>query len=109
MESNTPYTSFLASNDSDGGDDTDDENSQMMGQAIMNRVYNRWIVEFSGEVAARRFVRLRHETGRGGMWKRRGFVMRSICSGRCLYDTYDIVDRCRLNDGLICHLRLHSR
>ena len=41
LESNNPYTSFLASNDSGGGDDTDDENSHIVGQVIVNRV-NNW-------------------------------------------------------------------
>ena len=47
-----------------------------MNQLVMNRVYNRWIVELEDEDAARRFAQLWHRVvlpfakhGRDGAWK----------------------------------------
>ncbi|KAJ4305415.1 hypothetical protein N0V90_000946 [Kalmusia sp. IMI 367209] len=42
--------------DDDGADDGQD--SKEINQIIMNKVYNRWVVEFSEEHGARRFARL---------------------------------------------------
>lgn len=54
----------------------EDGEAKLMSQLIMNRVYNRWIVELEDEDAARRFAQLWHRVvlpfakhGRDGAWK----------------------------------------
>ncbi|KAF1974836.1 hypothetical protein BU23DRAFT_598140 [Bimuria novae-zelandiae CBS 107.79] len=58
--SHDPYASFLGHDGT--GDDDDDEgrDAKAMNQIIMNRVYNRWIIDFSEEEGARRFARVWH-------------------------------------------------
>ncbi|KAF2745094.1 hypothetical protein M011DRAFT_447913 [Sporormia fimetaria CBS 119925] len=43
-----------------GGDALDDSADRDLKQTIVNRLYNRWIVEFEDEGAARRFARMWH-------------------------------------------------
>jgi hypothetical protein len=47
-----PSLSFLKLSSEEGG------NAAQINQMVMNRVYNRWIIEFDEEEAARRFARL---------------------------------------------------
>jgi hypothetical protein len=54
----------------------EDGEAKLMNQLVMNRVYNRWIVEMEDEDAARRFAQLWHrvvlpfaKNGRDGAWK----------------------------------------
>jgi hypothetical protein len=54
----------------------EDGEAKLMNQLVMNRVYNRWIVELEDEDAARRFAQLWHrvvlpfaKNGRDGAWK----------------------------------------
>jgi len=47
-----PSLSFLKLSSEEG------ENAAQINQMVMNRVYNRWIVEFDDEEAAKRFARL---------------------------------------------------
>ncbi|KAL5418063.1 hypothetical protein PMIN06_006034 [Paraphaeosphaeria minitans] len=60
MKSHDPYATFVSPTDSGEGDDVEDQDAQALSQVIMNRVYNRWVVEFSDEAGARRFARLWH-------------------------------------------------
>ncbi|KAJ4341719.1 hypothetical protein N0V95_007152 [Ascochyta clinopodiicola] len=50
---------FLSNRSSGGGGDNDDDAKQI-NQLVMNRVYNRWIIEFEDEDAARRFAIMWH-------------------------------------------------
>jgi hypothetical protein len=48
-----PMINFLIHGDLAGGDG---ENAKVLNQIVMNRVYNRWLVEFENEDEARRFA-----------------------------------------------------
>ncbi|KAF3007428.1 hypothetical protein E8E13_003328 [Curvularia kusanoi] len=67
-------SSFLGTSSSEPDDD-DGQSGRQMSQLVMNRVYNRWIVELDDEDAARRFAGLWHRTvlphakGADGAWK----------------------------------------
>lgn len=56
-------------------EEDDERSSQEVNQVVMNRVYNRWIVEFDDEDAARRFAGLWHRVllpdakDKKGAWK----------------------------------------
>ena len=58
--SHDPYAEFLGHNSADEPEDDNGQDAKAINQMIMNRVYNRWIIEFSEESAARRFARLWH-------------------------------------------------
>lgn len=58
--SHDPYAEFLGHNSTDESEDDNGQDAKAINQLIMNRVYNRWIVEFSDEDAAKRFARLWH-------------------------------------------------
>jgi hypothetical protein len=66
MKDHDPYAGILAQDGGSGGDDDneDDEaqghDAKVIKQVVMNRVYNRWVVEFNEEAGARRFARLWH-------------------------------------------------
>ena len=55
------------------GDDDTGASKTSMSQLIMNRLYNRWIVEFSDEDGARRFARI---------WNRRVLPLPKVASWR---------------------------
>lgn len=42
------------------GENAEGQDAQVINQIIMNRVYNRWVIDFSEEDGARRFARLWH-------------------------------------------------
>ncbi|KAJ4349860.1 uncharacterized protein N0V89_008479 [Didymosphaeria variabile] len=60
MKDYDPYASFLSTKEGSESDDAEGQDAKIINQIIMNRVYNRWIVEFSEEAGARRFARLWH-------------------------------------------------
>ncbi|KZM24036.1 uncharacterized protein EKO05_0004626 [Ascochyta rabiei] len=51
---------FLSNRSSHGSSSDDDDDAKQINQLVMNRVYNRWIVEFEDEDAARRFAIMWH-------------------------------------------------
>jgi hypothetical protein len=60
----------------ENGEQQEAGEAKRMNQLVMNRVYNRWIVEMEDEDAARRFAQLWHRVvlpfakdGRDGAWK----------------------------------------
>lgn len=59
MKDHNPYASFLSQDDGES-ENADGRDGKFINQTIMNRVYNRWIIEFSEEEGARRFARLWH-------------------------------------------------
>lgn len=75
MDSHNPWTR------SGEGEDTGDQNAKVLNQILMNRVYNRWIVDFSEEAAARRFARL---------WHRKVLPMRSGAKNRSWRDVEEV-------------------
>ncbi|KAL1610308.1 hypothetical protein SLS60_001974 [Paraconiothyrium brasiliense] len=60
LKDHDPYASFLSAKEGGESDDAEGQDAKTINQIIMNRVYNRWIVEFSEEAGARRFARLWH-------------------------------------------------
>lgn len=53
------YTRFDAKDSSNSQSEaTDQEDARQIHQTIMNRVYNRWVIDFEEEEAARRFARV---------------------------------------------------
>ncbi|KAF1953515.1 hypothetical protein CC80DRAFT_450421 [Byssothecium circinans] len=74
-----PSSSFLAHADRGAGG----ADARQINQMIMNRVYNRWIVEFEEEEAAKRFAR---------MWHRRPLPLTK--SGTFLWKELDGVRMC---------------
>ena len=71
-------SSFLGLEKGENGEQQQQEDGEAMlrYQLVMNRVYNRWIVEMEDEVAARRFAQLWHRVvlpfakhARDGAWK----------------------------------------
>lgn len=59
-QSHDLYAAFLGDTEERGQTDVEEEDPKALNQFIMNKVYNRWIVEFSEEEGAKRFARLWH-------------------------------------------------
>ncbi|KAF2828763.1 hypothetical protein CC86DRAFT_368904 [Ophiobolus disseminans] len=79
LEFDDPHIQFMMQGDKD----SDEDNAKEINQMVMNRVYNRWMIEFDDEAEARRFA---------VQWHRR--VLPDLMRGDRTWKDYEEVRMC---------------